>query len=118
MVMVKRIVSGAHYGLRDWLMQRITAVVVAVYLLVLVYFLLTHQPLQYADWHAFFACRTVRLGTILFLLALLLHAWVGVRDIFMDYLKPVFLRLTAEVLTILVLIAYAAWGIEILWGIK
>lgn len=116
--MVNRIVTGAHYGVRDWLMQRVTAVVMALYLLVLAGFLLTHQPLQYADWRDFFACRTVRLGTILFLLSLFLHAWVGVRDIFMDYLKPVSLRLTAEVLTILALLAYAAWSIQILWGIK
>ena len=116
--MVNRIVSGAHYGLRDWLMQRVTAVVMAVYLMVLALFLFTHQPLQYADWHGFFASRWVRLATILFLLSLFLHTWVGVRDILMDYLKPVFLRLAMEVLTILVLIAYAAWSIQILWGIK
>lgn len=116
--MVNRIVTGAHYGLRDWLMQRITAVVMAVYLVALAGFLITHQPLQYADWREFFACELVRLGTVLFMMALFLHAWVGVRDIFMDYLKPVWLRLSAEVLTILALIAYAAWSIQILWGIK
>jgi succinate dehydrogenase / fumarate reductase membrane anchor subunit len=116
--MVKRIVTGAHYGLRDWLMQRITAVVMALYLLGLAGFLLTHQPLQYADWHGFFQFESVRLATILFMLSLFLHTWVGVRDILMDYLKPVWLRLTAEVLTILVLIAYASWSVQILWGIE
>ena len=116
--MVKRIVTGAHYGLRDWLMQRITAVVMAAYLVVLAIFLLTHQPLQYTDWHEFFEYETVRLATILFMLSLFLHAWVGIRDLFMDYLKPVLLRLTAEVLTIIALIAYSAWSIQILWGIK
>lgn len=116
--MVNRIVTGAHYGVRDWLMQRITALVMALYLLVVAGFLLTHQPLTYADWHDFFACQTVRLATILFLLSLFLHTWVGVRDILMDYLKPVSLRLTMEVLTILALLAYAAWSIQILWGIK
>lgn len=116
--MVNRIVTGAHYGLSDWLMQRVTAVVMAVYLVMLAGFLLTHQPLQYADWRAFFGGELVRLATVLFMLSLFLHAWVGVRDIFMDYLKPVWLRLSAEVLTILALIAYAAWSIQILWGIK
>jgi succinate dehydrogenase / fumarate reductase membrane anchor subunit len=116
--MVNRIVTGAHYGVRDWLMQRVTSVVMATYLLVMAFFLLTHQPLQYADWHAFFACETVRLATILFLLSLFLHTWVGARDILMDYLEPVFIRLVAEVLTILALTACAAWSIQILWGIK
>lgn len=116
--MVNRIVTGARYGLRDWLMQRITAVVMALYLLMLAGFLLTHQPLQYADWHGFFQHESVRLSTILFMLSLFLHTWVGVRDILMDYLKPLWLRLFAEVLTILVLIAYASWSVQILWGIK
>lgn len=116
--MVNRIVTGAHYGLRDWLAQRVTAVVMALYLLVLAGFLATHQPLQYADWRGFFECNLTRLGTILFLLSLFLHAWVGVRDIFMDYLKPVALRLTLEVLAILALIVYAVWSMQILWGIE
>lgn len=116
--MVKRVITGAHYGVRDWLMQRITAVVMAAYLLVLAFFLLTHQPLSYADWHDFFGCEAVRLGTILFLVSLFLHTWVGVRNIVMDYLGNVVIRLAAQVLAILTLTAYAAWSIQILWGIK
>lgn len=116
--MVKRVISGAHYGLRDWLMQRITGVVMALYLLAFAVFLLTHLPLRYADWHDFFGCQVVRLGTFLFLLSLFLHAWVGVRDVFMDYLGHVIVRLTAQVLAILTLTAYAAWSFQILWGIK
>jgi len=116
--MVKRVITGAHYGVRDWLMQRITAAVMAAYLLVLAFFLLTHQPLHYADWHDFFACEAVRLATILFLVSLFLHTWVGVRNVFMDYLENVIIRLAAQVLAILTLTAYAAWSIQILWGIK
>ena len=116
--MVKRIVTGAHYGVRDWLMQRVTAVVMALYLLLLAGFLLTQQPLTHAGWRDFFSCGLVRLATFLFLLSLFLHAWVGMRDIFMDYVKPVAIRLPLEVLTILALIAYTVWSVQILWGIK
>ena len=116
--MVKRIITGAHYGVRDWLLQRVTAAVMAAYLLVIAFFLLTHQPLRYADWHDFFGCEAVRLATILFPVALFLHTWVGVRNIVMDYLENVVIRLTAQVLAILTLTAYAAWSIQILWGIK
>ena len=82
--MVERIVSGAHYGLRDWLLQRVTAVVMALYSLFLAAFLLTHQPLQFADWSGLFLNHWMRLASLLFLLSLYLHAWVGVRDILMD----------------------------------
>lgn len=116
--MVKRVITGAHYGLRDWLMQRITGVVMALYLLVFAVFLLTHLPLRYEDLHDFFGCQVGRLGAFLFLLSLYFHAWVGVRDVFMDYLGHVIVRLTAQVLAILTLTAYAAWSFQILWGIK
>jgi succinate dehydrogenase / fumarate reductase membrane anchor subunit len=116
--MVNRIVSGAHYGVRDWLAQRITAVVMAVYLLFLAGFLLSHQPLQYADWQSLFQCQLFRLASLLFLLSLYLHAWIGMRDILMDYIKPTGIRLAGEVSVILVLILYLAWSVQILWGVK
>lgn len=116
--MVNRIVTGAHYGLRDWLVQRVTAVVMALYILFMAGFLLTHQPLHYADWSNLLQSQLVRLASLLFLLSLYLHAWVGMRDIFMDYVKPVGIRLMAEVAVILSLIAYAAWSVQILWGIQ
>ncbi|MCL4471183.1 MAG: succinate dehydrogenase, hydrophobic membrane anchor protein [Sulfuricella sp.] len=116
--MVNRIVTGAHYGMRDWLVQRVTAVVMALYTLFMAGFLLTHQPLYYADWSHLFQSRLVRLTSLLFLLSLYLHAWVGMRDIFMDYVKPVGIRLMAQVAVILSLVAYAAWSVQILWGIQ
>ncbi|MDO9189347.1 MAG: succinate dehydrogenase, hydrophobic membrane anchor protein, partial [Sulfurimicrobium sp.] len=64
--MVKRIVSGAHYGLKDWLTQRITAVVMAFYSLFLIGFFLT-QPLSFASWHGLFHSLPVRLASMLFL---------------------------------------------------
>jgi succinate dehydrogenase / fumarate reductase membrane anchor subunit len=45
----------------------------------------------------------------------LLHAWVGMRDILMDYIKPTGLRLALEVLVILVLVGCAGWAVQILW---
>lgn len=116
--MVNRIVSGAHYGVRDWLAQRITAVVMVAYLLYLAGFLLMHQPLQYADWSALFHSLGMRLASLLFLLSLYLHAWVGMRDILMDYIKPTGVRLAGEVTVILALFLYLAWSVQILWGVQ
>ncbi len=115
--MVNRVVVGAHYGLRDWLLQRITAIVMVVYVVVFLSCLLGHLPLRYDTWHAAFSDPVVRVSTLLFFLSLLLHAWVGVRDIFMDYVKPFGLRLTLQVLVILSLVVYALWTINLLWSI-
>lgn len=114
--MVSRIVVGAHYGLRDWLIQRISAVVMAVYVAALVAWLLWQPYLDYDVWTALFSSQWMRSFTLLFLLNLYYHAWIGVRDIVMDYLKPAGIRLAIHVLVILALLLYTIWSVQILWG--
>ncbi|MEQ1668498.1 MAG: succinate dehydrogenase, hydrophobic membrane anchor protein [Sulfuriferula sp.] len=114
--MVERVVSGAHYGVKDWLMQRVTAVVMVVYTLFMVGYLLLQPTLDFASWQGLFQYLPVRLASLLFVLSLLLHAWVGMRDIFMDYVHPTAIRLTLHVIVILALIVYAAWAVQILWS--
>ena len=116
--MVNRTVVGAHYGLKDWLAQRVTAVVMAVYTLMVGVVWLAGGPFSYNTWKSLFSQGWMRFATLLFVLSMLYHAWVGVRDVFMDYLGHVIVRLTAQVLAILTLTAYAAWSFQILWGIK
>jgi succinate dehydrogenase / fumarate reductase membrane anchor subunit len=114
--MVKRIVVGAHYGLRSFLAQRITAVVMALYTLLILGVLLVAPPPHYGAWKALFAHQWMQLATFVFLVSLFLHAWVGMRDILMDYVKPTGWRLAAQVAVILLLTAYTGWSIQILWG--
>jgi len=112
---VNRVVTGAHYGLRDWLAQRITAVVMAVYSLIVAIVLLSGQPISYAVWRDLFAQGWMRVATLVFAASLAWHAWVGMRDIFMDYVKPTGLRLALEVLTLVLLAVYLGWTVQILW---
>lgn len=114
--MVNRIVTGAHYGLRDWLVQRVTAAVMALYVLVLAGWALWQPVLGYDNWTELFSGNLVRSFTLLFLLSLFYHAWIGVRDIVMDYVKPAAVRLVLHVLVILALILYVIWSVQILWG--
>ncbi|MBX9810218.1 MAG: succinate dehydrogenase, hydrophobic membrane anchor protein [Burkholderiales bacterium] len=114
--MVKREVVGAHYGLRDWLAQRVTAVVMAIYTLLLLAVLAGMPKLDYPHWKALWALPVMRYATVLFLLSLCVHAWVGMRNIFMDYIKPTDLRLTLHVVVILALAWYAVWAVQILWS--
>ena len=113
--MVNRIVVGAHYGLKDWLAQRITGVVMASYTLYFLGALFGMGGVNYDGWHALFAGTFTRLFTFVFFMSLFYHAWVGVRDIFMDYIKPVGLRLTLHSMVILALVGYAGWVAQVLW---
>jgi succinate dehydrogenase membrane anchor subunit len=115
--MVKRVVVGAHYGLTDWLIQRISAVVLGICTPVLALTLLTHRPLNHESWKALFAHQWMRVLVLLFLLSMFAHAWIGVRDILMDYVHPVAIRLTLEALVVIMLVVYALWALAILWGV-
>jgi succinate dehydrogenase / fumarate reductase membrane anchor subunit len=113
----KRIVVGAHYGLKDWLAQRITAIVLAVYTIVLLLALLFTPELNYSSWAGLFAASWMKVFTLLALIALVWHVWIGVRDIYMDYVKPTAVRLFLQVATILALVGYACWAVIILWRV-
>jgi succinate dehydrogenase / fumarate reductase, membrane anchor subunit len=112
---VKRLVVGAHYGLRDWLAQRITAVVMTAYILALAFVIMWKKPAAYEAWRELFAQGWMRIATLLFVVSLAWHAWVGARDILMDYVKPTGARLSLEILTLLLLAIYIGWTVQILW---
>jgi succinate dehydrogenase / fumarate reductase membrane anchor subunit len=107
---------GPHYGLRDWLAQRVSAVVMVVYTLLVIAILLAQSPLQYAEWKALFSAQWMRMASLLFLLSLFIHAWIGVHDILMDYVHATGIRLGLQVAVIVALVVYTAWSIQILWG--
>jgi succinate dehydrogenase / fumarate reductase membrane anchor subunit len=112
----KRSVVGAHYGLRDWLAQRITAVLMALFtLLVLGQVILTKGPIGYNQWAGIFSAQWMKALTFAIIVAMLYHVWVGVRDIWMDYIKPVAVRLSLQVFSIVWLVACAGWAIQVLW---
>ncbi len=115
--MVNRVVTGAHYGLRDWLVQRVTAGVMALYVLALAVWLLAQRGFGYDIWTELFSGSLMRSFTLLFLLSLFYHAWIGMRDIVMDYVKPAGIRLLIHVLVMLALMLYAIWSVQILWGV-
>ena len=111
----KRVVTGAHYGTRDWLMQRVTAALMALFTLVLVVQLLAPGEIGYDKWAGIFAAQWMKLLTFVVIVALAIHAWVGVRDIWMDYVKPAGLRLALHVFTIVWLVGCAGWAFQVLW---
>lgn len=112
----KRVVTGAHYGMRDWLMQRITAGLMALFtVVVLAQVIFTSGPIGYDTWAGIFAAQWMKLLTFAVIIALMWHAFVGVRDIWMDYVKPVGLRLALHVFTIVWLVGCAGWAFQVLW---
>ena len=112
---MKRLVVGAHYGLGSWLAQRVTAVVIAAYSVIAAGIVLINTPLTYVVWRDLFAQGWMRVATLVFAVSVVWHTWVGVRDILMDYIKPDGLRLTLQVVVLLVLAGYLGWAVQILF---
>ena len=111
----RRIVVGAHYGLRDWLSQRVTASLMALFTLVLIAQVLFGGEMGFDRWASIFSHQWMKLLTFVVILSLALHAWVGMRDIWMDYVQHVGVRLAAQVFTIVWLLACAGWAVQVLW---
>ncbi|MBI3095262.1 MAG: succinate dehydrogenase, hydrophobic membrane anchor protein [Rhodocyclales bacterium] len=112
---MNRLVVGAHYGLKDWLAQRVTGVVMAVYTLIIFAAALGGATASREAWQAFMANGFIRYISFLFIVSLCYHAWVGIRDIWMDYLNSAALRVILHVLTLLALVGYAGWAVQIIW---
>jgi succinate dehydrogenase / fumarate reductase membrane anchor subunit len=113
---VNRVIVGAHYGLKDWLAQRVTALVMIAYTVIFLV-ALGRGTVSYASWRALFAQEWMRFATFLFVASVLIHAWIGVRNVWMDYIKHTGLRLALQVATILWLVGCAGWAMQILWRI-
>lgn len=114
--MVDRKLTGAHYGLRDWLMQRITAVLMIIYTVAMVLFLVA-MPQDFSSWQAFFAQTWVRVFTQVTFIAVVLHAWVGIRDLWMDYFQSAALRLFLHTATIVWLVGCFVYSVKVIWGL-
>ncbi len=108
--------TGSHGGTGNWLLQRATAIVLALSLPGLILVFLLALPLDFSGWQALFMPLWNRVLMLLAGMALALHAWVGMRDIFMDYVHPVGLRLSLVLLVILTLAGSVVWLAAILFG--
>lgn len=115
--MVKSVLGVNHQGLRDWVVQRVSAIYMAIYSIGLMTYLVLSPSLYFAEWRALFGQTCMKIATLLFLLCLIGHAWVGMWTIFTDYVKAAMLRFVINVLVFLALAACFIWGTMILWSI-
>jgi len=123
-VVVTNVTSFGRSGLYDWVVQRLTAVYLAVYFVGLMTYLVLSPELSFEQWRGLFSTTWVRIASLLALLAMSAHAWVGLWTISTDYLtsdllgsKATAVRFAFQSVCIIVLFVYLVWGIQILWGV-
>ncbi len=115
--MVKSVLGVNHRGLRDWLFQRVSAIVMSIYFLGMTTYFLWNTHLDYIDWHNLFTHVWMKVATIIFIFCLLYHTWVGMWTIVTDYIKFTSIALITHTLVFFTLVASFFWALAILWGI-
>lgn len=120
---VKNVTSFGRSGLSDWLLQRVSAVVMTVYLVFIVGYVLSVGELNYSDWTELHQCFWVRLLSLFAVLSLAAHAWIGMWAVFTDYVtvrllgpRATPIRVFLQLAMIAVTLTYVVWAIAILWG--
>ena len=107
---------GAGYGWQDWLAQRITAIIMLLFSVVFLGFFIVKGSVSYGEWKQLFSNQAMRILTLMFFVAVFYHAWIGIRDVLMDYIKPAGIQLALEVGVIVFLVGCTIWSGAILWG--
>lgn len=114
--MVTNVTSLSRNGLSDWMIQRVSAVVLALYVLVLTFYLATCGEVNYTQWYQFIMSTPMKIFSLLAVIALAAHAWVGLWTIATDYIKPAGLRFVFQWVCILLNASYVLWACHIFWG--
>ena len=115
--MVKPLGSLGRSGLQDWFIQRVSAVILAIYTAFWVIYFLIHPSLGYEQWHTLFEYKVIKYASTFALLSLISHAWIGIWTIMTDYIKSCVLRVSTEVFFIIALLSCFIWGMSIIWRI-
>jgi succinate dehydrogenase / fumarate reductase membrane anchor subunit len=117
MVMVTSITNLGRSGVHDWVIQRVSAVIIALYVFFILGYLITHPGMGFMQWRALFDLNSVRIFSVLSIVSIMAHAWIGMWTIATDYIKPTGLRFLFQATCAIAMFAYLVWGIEILWGV-
>lgn len=124
MGVIRSVTSFGRSGLSDWLVQRVSAVVMAVYTLFLLGYFMVNPDLSYQQWMNLHSCFAMKVFNILLILSVVVHAWIGLWAVLTDYItvrllgpKATPIRFLLQIGMIATTFIYGIWAIDIFWGI-
>jgi succinate dehydrogenase / fumarate reductase, membrane anchor subunit len=115
--MVVKVTSLTGNGLKDWVIQRVSSLVVATYTIFMLSYLILHPQLDYLTWRELFTPLWMKLFSLLTLIAVLLHTYIGLWTVSTDYLRPLWIRFSVQMLIRLTIFILLIWGIQVLWSV-
>lgn len=111
-----RSTGSAHRGLGEWILQRLTAVYMSGFVIFLFLHWIAAPVSGYQAWRQWVGSVPVRVATTLFFAGIIVHAWIGLRSVYMDYLHALWLRTAVVIVTAVMLAAVLVWALGVLWG--
>jgi succinate dehydrogenase / fumarate reductase, membrane anchor subunit len=111
------VVKTNQRGFWDWIIQRVTAILIGAYAIFLMGYFIMYQPIYFAQWHGLYNHILMKCITFIVILSVLWHAWIGLWTVLTDYVKNKALRLLLEIIIFILLAGYFAFAIETLWGL-
>lgn len=115
--MVKSVLGVAHQGLRDWIIQRLSAIYMAAFFVAFLGYLAMHPGLTFNEWQLLFAHQWMKIASILLITLMLAHAWVGIWTVLTDYVHAFVIRAILNTIIMLLFAACFFWGVMILWSV-
>lgn len=122
--MVTTVTSLGRSGLSDWLIQRISAVVMTAYLIFVLVYFYSNPELNYQQWVELHSLLSMRIFSLLTILSIAAHGWIGMWCVLTDYVtvrllgpKATAIRMILQLAMIAITLLYVIWAIDILWGI-
>jgi succinate dehydrogenase / fumarate reductase membrane anchor subunit len=116
--MVKQKLTGANYGINTWLQQRLTAIIMLVVSLIflgIIFYIDNNIDSSIQSWQIIFSHLFIKIVVQIFFIAMLLHAWIGIRDIWMDYIQCSLIKIALHTMTILWLVGCLIYSIKVIW---
>lgn len=114
--MVTNVTSLTGNGLKDWLIQRATAVFLATYAIFFFGFFIAHPSLEFSQLQGLFHSTWFQVASVIAILSIVLHAWIGIWTVTTDYINCTIIRLTVQLLVVLYLLGQFIWALMIIWG--
>lgn len=110
--------SAGFSGMNAWILQRISGLYIAFFALILFGIFGTTPPQSYTEWVSIFVSPLLQIGFSLFVIALLFHAWIGVRDIILDYIHPVSIKMVVFSMLWVSLFGSGIWALRALYLVE
>lgn len=115
--MVSNASALGRNGVHDFVLIRASAIVMVLYIFYIVGFFAITRNLTYAVWIGFFSHTFTKVFTLLALFCVLIHAWIGMWQVLTDYVKPLAVRMTAQLTIVVTLLVYMIYGFVVVWGV-